>query len=79
MPLTRDELIKTECWSCWWREGGHCFNEAFGPIPEDERGYRVGFIIEERVDLCTGYKSKRSVLEPYFGNKLVILSEHTSD
>ena len=81
MSLTRDELIKTACWSCWWREGGRCYNEELWPVTTDSKGFRVGFEINQPVDLCTGYKSKRSVLEPYFGDKWVILflSEHTTD
>ena len=24
--MTRDEMMKLPCWSCWWREGPNCYS-----------------------------------------------------
>ncbi len=28
--LTREELIRTPCWKCWWKEGGRCYSKVLG-------------------------------------------------
>lgn len=78
--MKRSELIETICWSCWWREGDHCFSDDFGEIPKQEDGVclKGHDITPDHIVSCRsmgGYVSKRSML-PIPSDKLIILSEH---
>ena len=78
--MTRNELIElieSICWSCWWREGSHCFSEKFGDVPKTGitligHNLNADHIIKCRT--INGYQSKRSML-PIPKEKLIILSE----
>ena len=74
--LKRSELIKTQCWSCWFCEGGFCHSEDFGKVPKDGIFY-VGYeITPAHINICkSSYVNKRSI----FGKtkNVTILSEHT--
>ncbi len=55
------------CPGCFWKEGGKCFNEAFGVVPRDNTG-RVGHEITPKLlDQCEasdrGRKSSKEVSE----------------
>ena len=77
--MNRSELIKSKCWSCWWREGFHCFSEDFGEIPTREwRGMSIlkGYDITlEHLEKCNGSKIEKRDMLPIPKEKLIILSE----
>jgi len=79
--LTRAEMMELPCWLCWWNEGDCCFLEGRTTITEEDSEFGIvrtqagTEITKELAEECNSYKSKRSVLEPYFGEKLVITSE----
>ena len=74
IKMNRSELIKTKCWSCWFREGSHCHSEAFGEVPMDGIYYIGNTITPEHIAKCDdNYMNKRSI----FGNSknVKIMSE----
>ena len=76
-------MTNKKCNSCWWQEGGRCYNEGFAIITVvnlDLSRQRLGEMIDnstlERCDSIDGYLNKRTALESVIpGDKLVILSE----
>lgn len=81
--MSREELINTPCWTCWWKEGGRCYNEIIASI-ETVNGLRQGQeITDDLIGICDaacGYKSKRAFLQSVFGGtELVITSELAPD
>jgi len=63
------------CKSCWWQEGGRCYNPSF-PNAHPDKGYSDKLATE----LCDKYWSKRDALGSIIPNeKLIIVSEHTGD
>ena len=74
--MTRNELLKTRCWSCWWREGFKCYSEDLGEIKEED-GLRIGHLIsQELIERCENYYNKRKALSSVIPNdKLIIVSE----
>jgi hypothetical protein len=55
--------VKKECKSCWWQEGGKCYEES-------------GVRGRPALVLCNKYWNKRAALSGIIPNeKLVILSE----
>ena len=80
--MKREKLIKTKCWSCWWREGSHCFSEDFGEIPTQEwkemtllKGYDI---THEHLEKCKDSKTEKRSMLPIPKDKLTILSEYAS-
>lgn len=82
--MTREELMKMPCWSCWYREGGNCFSKAWGDVPRTEDGkWNKGYEIDnnqlQRCLVMQAYQGKRQTLESFFGNiPLVIMSEESA-
>jgi len=70
-------MMELPCWLCWWNEGGCCFLEGRTTIVDHLQSGTE--ITRELAEGCDSYRSKRSVLEPYFGDKLTIMSELTKD
>lgn len=75
--MKRSELINTICWSCWWREGSHCFSDDFGKIPKEGITILGHDITIEHITKCkNSYTNKRSMLSLIPNDKLIILSEN---
>lgn len=73
--------MKERCRSCWWHEGGRCYNEDFAVLvrPNSQNVF-VGELIDNSTDTrClqnSGYLNKREALSAVIPNdKLTILSE----
>jgi len=63
--------MDSKCRSCWWQEGGRCYQEPVDRLP-DGRSKRLA----EGPCPGKGYHNKRKMLERAIpGDKLVILSE----
>lgn len=61
------------CKSCWWQEGGRCFDPGkFERLPNGNSSKLADKI-------CENHKSKRSVLAPLLGDvELIIVSEENA-
>lgn len=73
--MTREELLPTQCWSCWWREGGNCYLKGRTHM---EGCTQVGTeITQDLLVSCTSYLNKRKALSSVIPNEmLVITSEY---
>lgn len=72
-------MCPNRCRSCWWQEGGRCYNETFAIITTSNNR-RYGELINDDTELrcCNseGYLNKRTALSSVIPNdKLIILSE----
>lgn len=80
--MERNNLINSMCWSCWWREGGHCFSENFGNIPKKGITIIGHDINHEHINECIkidSYVNKRKMLGIIPKDRLIILSEKHKD
>lgn len=70
---------KDRCKSCWWQEGGKCYNSEFANITTHElfqEGELISCLTLESCAKNTGYLNKREALSSVIPNeKLVITSE----
>lgn len=76
-PQTPEEIIAAlkskgvTCKSCWWQEGGRCYNEPCERIPNPE-GF--GSISTKMADaICEHHTSKRSVLSQFFSSDMLTI------
>jgi hypothetical protein len=79
--MTWKEFYMSSCRSCWWQEGGRCYE---GEPERDENGRSLLIVDPEKPGHtkheCKMYKSKRRVLEGLGipPKMLVITSEETA-